>query len=154
MSVSVRKWEIIMFMGEYQHNIDGKGRLIIPSKFREQCGETVVVTRGNEGCLVLYTETGWQEYYTKLQTLPKNKKEARNFLRMIISKAGECTFDKLGRINIPATLREIGNLSKECIIIGVGDHVEIWNQDNWNDYYQDNADSFDEISESLDSFEM
>lgn len=138
-----------MFMGEYQHNIDSKGRLIIPSKFREQCGDMVVVTRGNEGCLSLYTVEGWNEYYSKLQELPKNKKEARIYVRMIISKANECMFDKLGRINIPQVLRNVGNLTKECIIVGVGDHVEIWNQDLWNKFYDDNFDDFDKVTEAL-----
>lgn len=143
-----------MFMGEFRHNIDAKGRLIIPSKFREQCEASVVVTRGFEGCLALYTQVGWQEYYAKLQTLPKNKKEARSFVRMITSRASDCEFDKLGRINIPNVLREVGNLDKECVIVGVGDHVEIWSQDSWDEYYDDNKDNFDEISESLDGFEI
>lgn len=143
-----------MFMGEFRHNIDAKGRLIIPSKFREQCEASVVVTRGFEGCLALYTQEGWQEYYAKLQTLPKNKKEARLFVRMVTSRASDCEFDKLGRINIPNVLREVGNLDKECVIVGVGDHVEIWNQASWNEYYDDNKDDFDEISESLEGFEI
>lgn len=143
-----------MFMGEFRHNIDAKGRLIIPSKFREQCEASVVVTRGFEGCLALYTQEGWQEYYAKLQTLPKNKKEARLFVRMVTSRASDCEFDKLGRINIPNVLREVGNLDKECVIVGVGDHVEIWNQASWDEYYDDNKDDFDEISESLEGFEI
>lgn len=143
-----------MFMGEFRHNIDAKGRLIIPSKFREQCEASVVVTRGFEGCLSMYTQEGWQEYYAKLQTLPKNKKEARSFVRMITSRASDCEFDKLGRINIPNVLREVGTLSKECVIVGVGDHVEIWDQAAWDNYYDDNKDNFDDISESLEGFEI
>lgn len=143
-----------MFMGEFRHNIDAKGRLIIPSKFREQCEASVVVTRGFEGCLSMYTQEGWQEYYAKLQTLPKNKKEARSFVRMITSRASDCEFDKLGRINIPNVLREVGTLSKECVIVGVGDHVEIWDQMAWDAYYNQNKDDFDEISESLEGFEI
>lgn len=143
-----------MFMGEFRHNIDAKGRLIIPSKFREQCEASVVVTRGFEGCLSLYTQAGWEEYYAKLQTLPKNKKEARSFVRMITSRASDCEFDKLGRINIPSVLREVGSLSKECVVVGVGDHVEIWDQTAWDNYYDQNKDDFDEISESLEGFEI
>ncbi len=141
-------------MGEYTHNIDTKGRLIIPSKLREQCGESVVVTRGFEGCLALYTADGWKEYYAMLQRLPKNKKETRSFVRMITARASTCEFDKLGRINIPSILREVGNLSKECVIVGVGDHVEIWSEDRWLTYYDDNKDTFDAISESLEGFEI
>lgn len=146
--------DLFMFMGEYKHNIDAKGRLIIPSKFRDQCDASVVVTRGFEGCLALYTEAGWQEYYNKLQTLPKNKKEVRSFVRMITSRASACEFDKLGRINIPSVLREVGDLSKECVIVGVGDHIEIWSQASWDAYYNENKDNFDEISESLEGFEI
>ena len=123
-----------MFMGEFRHNIDAKGRLIIPSKLREQCGESVVITRGFDGCLALYTQEGWNDYYQKLQTLPKTKREARNFVRIITSRASK--------------------LEKECIIVGVGDHVEIWNQNIWDDYYDANKDNFDEISESLEGFEL
>lgn len=142
-----------MFMGEYTHNIDAKGRLSIPAKIRNQCQDSVIVTKGNEGCLSLYTLEGWQHYYEELQKLPKNRKEARLFLRMVTAKASECEFDKLGRINIPKPLRKEGSLVKSCVVIGAGDHVEIWDQEKWNNYYEDNVDSFDEISEGLDSFE-
>lgn len=141
-------------MGEFRHNIDAKGRLIIPSKLRDQCSENVVITRGFDGCLALYTEEGWAEYYRKLQTLPKTKKEARNFVRIVTSRASDSGFDKLGRINIPSVLRKDGKLEKECVIVGVGDHVEIWNQEIWDNYYDANKDNFDEISESLDGFEL
>ena len=143
-----------MFMGEFRHNIDAKGRLIIPSKLREQCGESVVITRGLDGCLALYTQEGWNDYYQKLQTLPKTKREARNFVRIITSRASECEFDKLGRVNIPNVLWIEGKLEKECIIVGVGDHVEVWNQNIWDDYYDANKDNYDEISESLEGFEL
>ncbi len=143
-----------MFMGEFRHNVDAKGRLIIPSKIRELCQTSVVVTRGFDGCLALYTQEGWEAYYAKLQALPKNKKDTRLFVRMITSRASECEFDKLGRINIPNVLRLDGKLEKECVIVGVGDHVEIWNSQTWDTYYEDSKDSFDEISESLDGFDI
>ena len=154
MLMSVKKWVTKMFMGEFKHNIDAKGRLIIPSKLREQCGSSVIVTRGFDVCLALYTQEGWNDYYQKLQMLPKTKKDARNFVRIITSRASECEFDKLGRINIPSVLRVEGKLEKECIIVGVGDHVEIWNESLWQDYYDMNKDNFDEISESLDGFDL
>ena len=87
-------------------------------------------------------------------SLPETKREARNFVRIITSRASECEFDKLGRINIPSVLRVEGKLEKECIIVGVGDHVEIWNESLWQDYYDMNKDNFDEISESLDGFDL
>lgn len=143
-----------MFMGEFKHNIDAKGRLIIPSKLREQCGESVFVTLGFDGCLALYTQEGWNEYYHKLQLLPKTKKNIRDYVRIITSRASECEFDKLGRINIPNVLRIEGKLEKECIIIGVGDYVEIWNQNLWETYYDTNKDNFNELSESLEGFDL
>lgn len=143
-----------MFMGEFRHSIDAKGRLIIPSKIRNECQGSVVITRGFDGCLALYTKEGWEAYYQKLQSLPKNKKEVRMAVRFTISKASECEFDKLGRITIPALLRKIGQLEKECVVLGAGDHAEIWAQDKWDEYYDDNQDDYDEIFESLDGFDI
>ena len=153
MLMSVKKWVTKMFMGEFKHNIDAKGRLIIPSKLREQCGSSVIVTRGFDGCLALYTQEGWDDYYQKLQMLPKTKKDARNFVRIITSRASECEFDKLGRINIPLVLRKEGNLQKECVIVGAGDHIELWNSETWDHFYDDNIDHFDEISENIDDLD-
>lgn len=154
MLISVKKWVTKMFMGEYRHSIDAKGRLIIPSKLREQCGSSVVVTRGFDGCLALYPQEEWTRYYQKLQMLPRTKKEARNFVRIITSKASECEFDKLGRINIPNVLKIEGKLEKECVIVGVGDYIEIWNASLWQNYYDLNKDKFDGILESLDGFDL
>ena len=139
-----------MFFGEYRHNIDAKGRLSIPAKMRSQCGDRVFITRGNDGCLALYTAEGWEKYYQELQALPQKKKSTRIFIRLVTSRASECEFDKLGRINIPMVLRQEGLLEKECVVIGVGDHVEIWNSQTWDEFYDDNKDSFDDISEELD----
>ena len=141
-----------MFFGEFRHNIDAKGRLSIPAKMRNQCGECVYVTRGNDGCLALYTQQGWEKYYEELQALPQKKKSTRIFIRLVTSRASECEFDKLGRINIPLVLRQEGHLEKECVIVGVD--VEIWNSEAWDQFYDDNKDSFDEISEDLDEYEL
>lgn len=143
-----------MFFGEFRHNIDTKGRLSIPAKMRNQCGENVYVTRGNDGCLSIYTEEGWQNYYEELLKLPQKKKSTRVYMRLVTSLTSLCEFDKLGRINIPLRLREEGNLEKECVIVGVGDHIEIWNQELWDNFYDDNKDSFDDIYEDLEEIEM
>ena len=143
-----------MFFGEYRHSIDDKGRLSIPFKMRSQCGEMVYVTRGNDGCLAMYTQEGWEEYYKELQALPQKKKDVRIYVRLITSRVRDCPFDKLGRINIPQTLRDEANLKKECVVIGVGDHVEIWDEEKWNEYYNVNMDNFDEIAESLEEFDL
>ena len=102
-----------VFIGEYRHNIDTKGRLSIPAKMRLECGEKVYVTRGNEGCLAIYTVEGWENYYQSLMTLPKRKAEVRTFIRLVTSRATDCEFDKLGRINIPLVLRKEGNLQNK-----------------------------------------
>ena len=90
----------------------------------------------------------------ELQALPQKKKSTRIFIRLVTSRASECEFDKLGRINIPLVLRQEGHLEKECVIVGVGDHVEIWNHTAWDEFYDDNKDSFDDISEVLDDIEI
>lgn len=153
MSKNGKKWVIKVFFGEFRHNIDAKGRLSIPAKMRNQCGETVYVTRGNEGCLSVYNEEGWAEYYKNLEKLSQKKKDSRTYLRLVASRVSECEFDKLGRINIPGVLRSHSNLEKECVVVGVGDHMEIWNQKAWDDFYDENNDRFDELSEGLDEEE-
>ena len=142
-----------VFIGEYRHNIDAKGRLSIPAKMRLECGEKVYVTRGNEGCLAVYTVEGWQTYYQSLMQLPKTKKKTRVFIRLVTSRATECEFDKLGRINIPQVLRNEGQLQKECVIVGAGDHIELWDSQMWDCFYDENMGQFDDISENIDDLD-
>jgi len=129
--------------------MDAKGRLSVPAKMRNQCGASVYVTRGNDGCLNVYNEDGWNAYYNKIAKLSQTKKKHRAFMRMVTSRVRECEFDKMGRINIPLVLREHANLTKSCVVVGVGDHMEIWDEELWDNYYSDNDDSFDELSEEL-----
>ena len=102
-----------MFMGEYAHNIDKKGRIIIPAKFREELGDTLIITRGLDGCLSIYTKEQWQLIYEQLMKLPSTKKDARMFVRMMTSKAAECEIDAQGRILIPSSLIKLADLTKE-----------------------------------------
>ena len=148
----VESGEFQMFMGEYQHNLDTKGRIIIPAKFRDGLGDEMVVTRWLDGCLAIYTEKQWQELYQKLQTLPSTKREARRFTHMIMAKAAECTLDAQGRIRLPQPLVKEAQLVKECVVIGVSDHVEIWDQERWNEYYAIASESFEDIAEELTEF--
>ena len=143
-----------MFKGQFKHNIDAKGRLIIPSKLREQCGEKVVITKGLDGCLAVYTTEGWDKYYSKIEKLPTTKQKVRDFVRLVTTLADDLVFDKLGRVNISSFLRDVGGLKKECMIIGAGDHIEIWDLARWNKYYESRIDSFDELRESLDDFDL
>lgn len=138
-----------MFMGEYRHTIDEKGRIIIPAKFREELGATFVVTRGLDHCLFGYTLAEWTQLEQKLKALPANKADARKFTRIFFSGACEVEVDKQGRINLPDHLCEYAHLEKECIVIGVSSRIEIWSEVEWTQYYTDSEDSFNEIAESL-----
>lgn len=144
--------KLFMFIGEFQHNIDVKGRLIVPSKFRERLGGQFVVTRGMDGCLFGYPQNEWILLEEKLQEMPLSKKDARTFIRFFYSAATECEIDKQGRINIPANLREYAYLKKECVIVGVSNRVEIWNQERWQEFSTEAAANFDELAETMIDF--
>ena len=137
-----------MFMGEFQHSIDAKGRLIVPSKLREKLGEKFVVTRGLDGCLFGYPLSEWEKLEEKLNEMPLAKKDARTFVRFFYSAATECEIDKQGRINIPATLREHAALMNSCVIIGVSNRIEIWDEARWPAFTTEAEENFDEIAET------
>ena len=144
-----RLWGINMFMGEFHHNIDDKARLVMPSKFREELGDSFVITRGLEGCLFVYSKDEWQTLVDKLKRLPFTKKDARAFLRFFLSGAQECSFDKQGRIAVPSPLVNYANLKKECVVIGVNDRLEIWSEDAFNSYFNENEDNISDLAEDL-----
>ncbi len=138
-----------MFMGEYHHNIDEKGRLIMPSKFRFDLGESFVVTRGIDSCLFVYPKETWLKITSKLNELSFTKKDVRSFQRFFLSAATVCEFDKQGRINITSPLIDYADLSKECVIIGVNDRIEIWSLDKFNSYLKDSLTNVSDIAENL-----
>lgn len=138
-----------MFMGEFHHNIDEKGRLIIPSKFRYELGEKFIVTRGLENCLFVYPMNDWNNIINKLKELPFTNKDARTFMRMFLSGATECEIDRNGRINISSPLINYASLEKECVIIGVNDRLEIWSNDKFDEFFNTNIDNFSDIAENL-----
>lgn len=138
-----------MFMGEFHHNIDEKGRLIIPSKFRYELGEKFIVTRGLENCLFVYPMNDWNNIINKLKKLPFTSKDARTFMRMFLSGATECEIDRNGRINISSPLINYASLEKECVIIGVNDRLEIWSNDKFDEFFNTNIDNFSDIAENL-----
>lgn len=141
-----------MFMGEYQHTIDDKGRMIIPAKFREALGDSFVITRGLDSCLFVYPRSEWSVLEQKLKALPLMKSDARAFTRFFFSGATECELDKQGRVNIPNTLCEHAKLSKDCVVLGVSNRVEIWSKEIWENYFQESEASFNEIAEKLVDF--
>lgn len=138
-----------MFMGEFKHSIDAKGRLIIPAKFRDQLNGHFVVTRGLDGCLFGYPMAEWQQMEEKLRTLPLTKRDARAFVRFLYSAATECDIDKQGRINIPDTLCSHADLTNKCVIVGVSNRIEIWSEERWQQFTSTTANDFDEIAEDL-----
>lgn len=141
-----------MLMGEFQHNIDAKGRIIIPAKLREDLGAKFVITRGLDGCVFGYPLDNWEKIQEKLKQLPLAKKEARAFTRFFYSAAAEVEIDKQGRINIPSTLVDYANLEKECLVLGVSDRIEIWSKARWESVSSEIEESFEEIAEDMLDF--
>ena len=138
-----------MLIGEYHHNLDEKGRLIIPSKFREDIGKEFVVTRGLDGCLFVYPMNEWNKIIAKLKNIPFTKKDARTFNRFFLSSATALEFDKQGRINLPSSLICYAGIKKECTIIGVNDRLEIWATDKFDSLINDNMDAISDVAENL-----
>ena len=148
MVVPERQWVTDMFMGEYNHTVDAKGRLIVPSKFREQLGDEFVVTKGLDGCLFVYENTEWKALEEKLHALPLTNANARKFSRFFLAGATTCEVDKQGRILLPAVLRDFAGIDKEAVLVGVGSRIEIWNREAWN---QSNTyDDMEEIAENME----
>ena len=138
-----------MFIGEFHHSIDAKGRLIMPAKFREQLNECCVITRGIDQCLFIYPIEEWQILLEKVNGLPVNRKDARQFSRFFLSGACECEFDKQGRINLSTPLMNYAGLSKDCVIIGVSNRIEIWEKEKWTQYFDFSVDSILDIAENI-----
>ena len=123
----------MQFMGEYNHSIDAKGRIIVPSKFREKLGDRFIVTKGLDGCLWVLSTSEWESFSGKLTSLPVARRDARNFTRFFLAGATEAETDKMGRILLPQVLRDYAKLDKDAVLIGAGNRVEIWNKDEWTD---------------------
>ena len=138
-----------MLLGEYSHNLDAKGRVSVPAKFREELGHTFIVTKGLDNCLFAYSKEEWKTFEEKLKNLPLTNMNARNFIRFFFSGATECEIDKQGRINIPQNLREYASLSKDVYIIGVSTRVEIWDKEKWDNYTSPENMDLDEIASQM-----
>ncbi|MTK12478.1 MAG: division/cell wall cluster transcriptional repressor MraZ [Clostridiaceae bacterium] len=137
-----------MFIGEYEHALDSKNRIIVPSKFREELGNKFILTKGLDGCLYAYPLSEWEILEQKLKNLPLTSKNARAFVRFFFSGANEIDVDKQGRSLIPQNLLEYAEVKKEIVSIGVSNRVEIWSKENWEEYNNSNID-FDEIAEQM-----
>ncbi len=139
-----------MFMGEYQHNMDAKGRVIVPAKFRESLGDSFVATRGLDNCLFVYPMHEWSILEEKLTSLPITSKNARTFVRFFFSGATECDLDKQGRVSIPANLRNYAGLEKEIVVIGLANRIELWSKEKWDEYMEAAEDASEDIANAME----
>ena len=140
-----------MFMGEYNHTIDAKGRLIVPVKFREILGDNFIVTKGLDGCLFVYPNDEWTRFEEKLKSLPLTNKNARQFTRFFLAGAAACEVDKQGRILLPQVLREFASLEKDVVLVGVASRIEIWSRERWDESMNTYDGDMDEVAENMES---
>ncbi len=138
-----------MFIGEYQHTLDPKNRVIMPSKFREKLGDSFVMTKGLDNCLFIYSSHEWSIVEEKLKSLPMTNKDARAFVRFFFAGACECELDKQGRIVMPNHLKDYANIDKELVIIGVSTRIEIWSREEWNKFNSDANISYEDVAEKM-----
>jgi len=143
-----------MFTGEYQHTLDGKGRVIIPSRLRDGLGERFVVTRGLDQCLFVYPSSEWVRLEQKLKQLPFTKRDSRAFSRLFFSGAMEVETDRQGRVLIPQNLREYAGIEKDVMFIGVSNRVEVWSEEAWRNYFGQANENYEELAEKLVDFEL
>ena len=139
-------------LGQYDHTIDAKGRIIIPAKFREQIGDDFIITKGLDHQLFVYAPDEWNLFEAKLRALPISNPQARKLSRFFLVGASDVTVDKQGRITLPMQLREFAGITKDVLLAGVGNHLEIWNPDRYNELntYED----MDEVAMSLEGFNI
>lgn len=140
-----------MFMGEYNHTIDAKGRLIVPAKFREILGDNFIVTKGLDGCLFVYPNDEWTRFEEKLKSLPLTNKNARQFTRFFLAGAAACEVDKQGRILLPQVLRAFASLEKDVVLVGVASRIEIWSRERWDESMNTYDGDMDEVAENMES---
>lgn len=139
-----------MLIGEYHHSVDNKNRISLPAKFRSSMGETVVINRGIDNCLSVYTQEAWQEMLDKLGQLSMTKSNEREFSRFMLSGAAEVAVDSQGRILIPDNLKEYADIDKKAVWAGVGNHAEMWAEDSWNKQLEQSQSKPEELAESLE----
>jgi MraZ protein len=138
-----------MFIGEYQHTLDSKNRVIMPSKFREKLGDSFVMTKGLDNCLFIYSSKEWEIVEDKLKSLPMTNKDARAFVRYFFAGACECDLDKQGRILMPNHLKDYAKIDKDLVIIGVSTRIEIWSREEWNKFNSDANISYEDVAEKM-----
>ncbi len=148
---AAEKKGVPMLLGEYNHTIDGKGRVIIPARLRDDLGDSIVICNGLEGCLFVYSQEEWEKFVEKLSTLPRMNKAARTFQRYFFATAPEGSFAKHRRVLVPPTLRNAAGLEKDVVLVGVLDRVEIWDKERWDERNQISEEDMDAIAEHMDA---
>jgi len=143
-----------MLIGEYKYNLDEKKRLTMPSKFRKELGKKAIVTRGMDGCLFMYSEKEWKDLAEKLAKLPFSQSNARSFARVMLAGAMDVSIDSAGRILVPDYLKDYAGLDKKVVVAGLYNRIEIWNEEKWNKYNDNNAANIGDIAEGLKEFEI
>ena len=138
-----------VFLGQYRHSVDNKGRLIIPNEFRKDLSNTLYVTKGIENCVFVFSETAWQVLAGKVASLPMTKKAGREFARIFLANASEETIDAQGRITIPRHLREYAEIDKKVVTVGVGERMEIWSESVWDQYASEVEGKYEDITEEI-----
>jgi MraZ protein len=138
-----------VFLGEYQHSVDSKGRLVLPSRFRDRLERGLVVTKGQERCLYVFPIDKWDEEVEQVNNLPRTDRRSRNYARSFFGSASDQQLDGQGRIQIPQPLREYASLAKDVVVIGVADRVEIWNVESWESVSGEADEQFAGIEEAL-----
>lgn len=139
----------VMFLGTYEPKLDEKSRLILPAKFRTQLETGLVITRGQERCLYVFPATEFEEMFNQLKKAPISSKQARNYIRVMLSGASNEVPDKQGRVTIAPQLRSYAGLEKELTVIGAGSRIEIWDRSSWQEYLQEQEDIFSETAEEI-----
>ena len=142
------------FMGTYYNNVDPKGRVSIPVKYREALGERFYVTKGFDRCIDIYTAAGWESFAKKLHKLSVTKRKMRDYVRFIFGNATDVELDKQGRILLPAVLRETLGISKEVVVMGVGNKIEIWDRGTWDEHQLELSQHISDISEEVGAFDV
>ncbi len=137
------------FLGEYEHSIDDKGRVTLPSRFREELQDGLVMAFWLESCIGVFTTEEFNKLGEKLSSMPESSKEVRSMARVLFARAADGVPDRQGRINIPANLRRMAGLDREVVIVGVRNHLEIWQKSRWQQYVDEGAETYEQNAESL-----
>ena len=143
-----------MFMGEYRHTVDPKGRVSMPAKFRSELGETFVISKGLDKCLFVYPEKEWHNLLEKLDGQSFTQSKERRMKRFLLSGAAVCEIDKQGRVNVPQRLWDYAGVDKNAVIIGLSTRLEIWNETLWDEYQESLDSDFENFDEAFGDFEL